>query len=269
MSSASPSKPKSDLPVRTVAAIVMIVVAVAAIYLGGWPFRILVGVAAALMLIEYCDMHKSRRTWPVIGMMLLAINLWLLPEISFPSSGAAGEGGRHIWSGLGATALLGLLLAAISRSTRLGIGYLYIAIPSLALLALNDMGWQPVLWSMIVTWSTDIFAYFAGRSIGGPKLAPKISPNKTWAGLIGGMAGAGLLGAALASALELNLLFLLAGAPMGLLAQLGDLFESAMKRKAGVKDSGTILPGHGGVLDRLDGLLPVSVATLGLALASL
>ncbi|MBA3676314.1 MAG: phosphatidate cytidylyltransferase [Sphingosinicella sp.] len=263
MNSVSPPKSKSDLPTRTAAAIVMIAVAVTAIYLGGWPFRILVGVAAALMLIEYCDMHKLRRTWPIIGMLLLAINLWLIPEFALRTGGAEEAG--PFWAILGATAGFALLLAAISRTVRLGIGYLYIAIPTLALLALNQIGWEIVFWTMIVTWATDIFAYFAGRSVGGPKLAPKISPNKTWAGLIGGMAGAGLLGAAVAWAFDLGSLFILAGAPMGLLAQLGDLYESAMKRKAGVKDSGTILPGHGGVLDRLDGLLPVCVATLALA----
>ncbi|HEX8526440.1 phosphatidate cytidylyltransferase, partial [Allosphingosinicella sp.] len=119
-------------------------------------------------------------------------------------------------------------------------------------------------WLMLVTWATDIFAYFAGRSIGGPKLAPKISPNKTWAGLIGGMAGAAVVGAVFAylSGISADLPdFLWLGAPMGLLAQIGDLYESSVKRRRGVKDSGTLLPGHGGVLDRLDGLLPVILAT--------
>jgi phosphatidate cytidylyltransferase len=130
------------------------------------------------------------------------------------------------------------------------------------LLVLEWARFDLVLWAMLVTWSTDIFAYFAGRSIGGPKLAPKISPNKTWAGLIGGMAGAGVVGAIAAYLFELDLLFMLAGAPMGLLAQLGDLYESRVKRRLGVKDSGSILPGHGGVLDRVDGLLPVAIATI-------
>ena len=112
-----------------------------------------------------------------------------------------------------------------------------------------------VFWVFAVTWATDIFAYFAGRAIGGPKLAPRISPNKTWAGLIGGMAGAGLLGWRSPDWFEMEWSFHWMGAPMGLVAQLGDLYESWEKRRAGVKDSGTLLPGHGGVLDRLDGLL--------------
>jgi phosphatidate cytidylyltransferase len=249
---------KSDLPVRAAAGVAMIAIAVAAIYFGGWPFRILVGVAAALMLVEWADMHKVRRNWALAGVALLAFNLWLLPDL-LPG---------QIWYGFAAAIALGLLVGLLSRSARLGGGYLYVAIPSFALLVLNGLSWEAVLWAMVVTWSTDIFAYFAGRSIGGPKLAPNISPNKTWAGLIGGMAGAAVLGFVTARMFDLDAPFLYVGALMGLLAQIGDLYESSVKRRAGVKDSGTILPGHGGVLDRLDGLLPVVVATLILILAS-
>ena len=116
---------------------------------------------------------------------------------------------------------------------------------------------------IVVTWATDIFAYFAGRAIGGPKLAPRISPNKTWAGLIGGMAGA----AAVRLARPPGCFEIGAALPLArrrrwaLIAQAGDLYESWVKRRAGVKDSGTLLPGHGGVLDRLDGLLAVALAT--------
>ena len=143
-----------------------------------------------------------------------------------------------------------------ARRPSLGWGFLYIAIPAFALIVLRWAWFELVFWLMLVTWATDIFAYFAGRSIGGPKLAPRISPNKTWAGLIGGMAGAAVVGALAAQ------LFRHrprpssgSGALMGLIAQLGDLYESSVKRRLGVKDSGSILPGHGGVLDRLDGLL--------------
>ena len=117
------------------------------------------------------------------------------------------------------------------------------------------------IWTLALVWATDIGAYFAGRAIGGPRLWPAVSPNKTWAGLIGGMAGAALFGWLAAWFFDLGAPFSWIGALMGLLAQLGDLFESWLKRRAGVKDSGTILPGHGGALDRLDGLLPVIVAT--------
>jgi phosphatidate cytidylyltransferase len=119
-----------------------------------------------------------------------------------------------------------------------------------------------VLWALIVTWATDIGAYFAGRAFGRTKLAPTISPNKTVAGLIGGMAAATLFGGVWVIGIGLEQKLLLVLAPLfAVLAQAGDLFESWMKRRAGVKDSGNWLPGHGGLLDRLDGLVPVAVAT--------
>lgn len=148
-------------------------------------------------------------------------------------------------------------------------GLFYIAVPAFALLLLDWVWVGLVFWVLIVTSATDIFAYFAGKSIGGPKLAPHISPNKTWAGLIGGIIGAGVFGAIVALLFEMGDPFLFVGALMGLVAQLGDLYESWVKRRAGVKDSGTLLPGHGGVLDRLDGLLPVVVLTLALLMAGL
>jgi phosphatidate cytidylyltransferase len=118
-----------------------------------------------------------------------------------------------------------------------------------------------------VVWATDIGAFFAGRRFGGLKLAPTISPSKTWSGLFGGMIAAGLIGAGLGVMLELPLITAWLGVPLAVVAQMGDLFESALKRRAGVKDSGHILPGHGGVLDRLDGLVPVAVLVAVLLVA--
>ncbi|MBW0145189.1 phosphatidate cytidylyltransferase [Sphingomicrobium clamense] len=143
------------------------------------------------------------------------------------------------------------------------LGFVYCLLPALALLYLRERGegLELVLWVFIITWATDIGAYFAGRSIGGPKLAPKISPNKTIAGLIGGMVAAAVLGGLWAWASALPPMLYMLGAPMAAAAQGGDLFESWMKRRAGVKDSGTMLPGHGGVFDRLDGLLVVAALT--------
>ena len=143
-------------------------------------------------------------------------------------------------------------------------GFVYALLPALALLWIRDrssVGIELLLWVFIVTWSVDIGAYFAGRSIGGPKLAPAISPNKTWAGLIGGMIAAALFGGLWASLLDLPAILLWLAAPFALGAQIGDLFESWLKRRAGVKDSGSWLPGHGGALDRLDGLVVVAVLT--------
>nr|WP_276591791.1 phosphatidate cytidylyltransferase [Sphingomicrobium nitratireducens] len=150
-------------------------------------------------------------------------------------------------------------------------GFFYCLFPALALLFLRERieGLDLVLWVFIATWATDIGAYFAGRAIGGPKLAPRISPNKTIAGLVGGMAAAALLGGAWAHANGLAPVLYVLGAPMAVAAQAGDLFESWMKRRAGVKDSGALLPGHGGVFDRLDGLLVVAFFTGALSYAGL
>jgi phosphatidate cytidylyltransferase len=263
----SEAKPGSDLSTRFAAGVVMIAVASAAVYFGGWAFRLLVAAGAAAMLIEWGDMHRVRRGWSWLGVALLIAATLILSERLFPV--ARGDPAQieatlfePVWLGFGAILVLGLLYTVVTRRLAAGWGFVYIAVPAFALLVLNWAWFELVFWLMLVTWSTDIFAYFAGRGIGGPKLAPRISPNKTWAGLFGGMAGAAAVGALAASAFSLDPLFLWLGAPMGFLAQMGDLYESSVKRRRGVKDSGSILPGHGGVLDRVDGLLPVSVATL-------
>ncbi|GAA4017016.1 phosphatidate cytidylyltransferase [Sphingomonas swuensis] len=151
-------------------------------------------------------------------------------------------------------------------------GFVYALLPALALLWVRERGGVPagaegfelVLWAFIVTWSADIGAFFVGRTFGGRKLAPTISPNKTVSGLIGGIVTATLLGGIWAMHEGLHWGWLLLAPIFALAAAIGDLFESWMKRQAGVKDSGRILPGHGGVFDRLDGLVPVAILT-GLA----
>jgi phosphatidate cytidylyltransferase len=149
-------------------------------------------------------------------------------------------------------------------------GFFYALIPALSLLWIRDRaadGTELVLWVFIVTSATDIGAYFAGRRFGGRKLAPAVSPNKTWAGLYGGIAAAAVLGGLWAAAMGLDPWLFLLAPFFAIAAQLGDLFESRMKRVAGVKDSGNWLPGHGGLLDRLDGMVPVAVLTLVALLA--
>jgi phosphatidate cytidylyltransferase len=130
-------------------------------------------------------------------------------------------------------------------------------------------GFDLLLWAFIVTWSTDIGAYFAGRRFGKRKLAASISPNKTIEGLYGGMAAATLCGGAWALGAGLGKPLLAFPPLLAIAAQMGDLFESWMKRRAGIKDSGNWLPGHGGFLDRLDGLVPVAVLTAGAQLMGL
>lgn len=143
-------------------------------------------------------------------------------------------------------------------------GFIYALLPALALLWVRERdehGLVLLVWIFLVTWSTDIGAYFAGRKFGRRKLAPSISPGKTVEGLIGGVLAAAVIGGAWALWTDLGRALLVLAPVFALTAQAGDLFESALKRRAGVKDSGTWLPGHGGVLDRLDGLIPVAVLT--------
>jgi len=151
-------------------------------------------------------------------------------------------------------------------------GFVYALVPALALLWIRErspVGLELLLWVFITIWSVDIGAYFAGRTIGGPRLAPAISPNKTWAGLIGGMLAAALFGGLWAWLLQLPSILILLAAPFAAAAQGGDLFESWLKRRAGLKDSGDWLPGHGGALDRLDGLVVVAILTAAAMIAGL
>lgn len=151
-------------------------------------------------------------------------------------------------------------------------GFAYCLAPAVSLLWIREraeyegigLGFDLLIWVFLVVWATDIGAYFAGRAIGGPKLAPSISPNKTIAGLVGGVISAALLAGAWVYFVKLPAMLLWLAVLFAVAAQLGDLFESGLKRRAGVKDSGTWLPGHGGLLDRLDGLVPVAVLTAAL-----
>jgi phosphatidate cytidylyltransferase len=125
-----------------------------------------------------------------------------------------------------------------------------------------SLGRETVIWVAVCVWATDIGAYFLGKIAGGAKLAPRISPGKTWSGLIGGVCWAAVASAALGLVFQQGATFVLAavGVALAIVAQIGDLLESAAKRDAGVKDSGHLIPGHGGLLDRVDGLAAVLVA---------
>ncbi len=137
-------------------------------------------------------------------------------------------------------------------------GIVYIGVPVAAILWLRGQDRETAFWLLLVVWATDTVAYAAGRLIGGWKLYPRISPRKTWAGLIGGVIGAAVVGCLLAAGLHLAVApwaLAAASALLALVAQGGDLFESAVKRHFDAKDTGTLIPGHGGLLDRVDGLM--------------
>ena len=143
------------------------------------------------------------------------------------------------------------------------IGFLYILIPVFSAVKIRLYDADVLFWMFAVIWSTDIFAFFAGRSFGGPKLAPSISPNKTWSGLAGGVIASMLIGFMSSFMFQGGVFFFIfISLFIALLEQASDLFESKIKRIFGVKDSGNIIPGHGGVLDRLDGMMFVAPLVL-------
>jgi CDP-diglyceride synthetase len=243
----------SNLRLRMIASVAMIAVASVALVLGDIAFWLLAVVIALFMMAEWSDLEKVSPKTKRLAQFALSVPLatmapaWLIIEP------------RPFFT-LGLIAGAAFFVAIVTRLPQLALGVVYCALPVLALVVLRRQGegLLETFWAMSLVWACDIGAFFAGRSIGGPKLAPRLSPNKTWAGLIGGAVAASALGALLHAAAGLPLVLALASPLLAVLAQAGDLYESWLKRRAGVKDSGNILPGHGGVLDRLDGLVPVA-----------
>nr|WP_302053755.1 phosphatidate cytidylyltransferase [Sphingomonas tagetis] len=234
---------------RTVVGVALIVVAAAALWFGGFAFWMLVTLAGLIMIHEWAGLHGANAAHKRLAQYALMVPLAIMAPIAAGPSFLA----------LGLIVGAGFFLAIVTKNGMLGVGAAYVGLPVLALLLLRDQpdGLLLAFWAMALVWACDIGAYFAGRTIGGPKLMPAVSPNKTWAGLIGGMLAAGLFGLALTQwGLPWPLAF--TTPLLAVLAQAGDLYESWLKRRAGVKDSGNVLPGHGGVLDRLDGLVPVA-----------
>jgi phosphatidate cytidylyltransferase len=222
MATASPEK-KPDLGVRTLSAIVMLAVAGAALWLGDFAWALFVAVVSLGVLGEWWGLVRR------FGGGAYLDAAWLIVGV--------------VYIGIAA-----LVLASIGNGAAMGSISEFARVQLLAQLVL-------------VVIATDVGAYFTGRAIGGPKIAPSISPSKTWSGLLGGMVLAGLVLAVSAGLgiLQASLLWAsVAGACLAVTAQAGDFFESWMKRRAGVKDSGTLIPGHGGLFDRFDGLLAVA-----------
>lgn len=249
---------------RIASGVVLAVLATGAVLLGGAWLALLVLLGLALAAREWAALATG--TSPAGRVLLL-----LAPLAAGGGAAIAVAAGaeRLAWPILILGAPLAAAIAALlpgGAPHRTGLGVLYLGAPTALLLWLRQepRGAALLLWLIAVVAATDTLAYAAGRTIGGARLAPAISPGKTWAGLLGGFAGAVLVGGLGAPALDWSPAAggLLAGA-LALVAQAGDLLESWLKRRAGVKDSGTLLPGHGGILDRIDGLL---VATPALAL---
>lgn len=244
-----------NLATRILSALVLVPIALGAIYLGGTAYLCFI---LATVLVAQAEWMRLVAPGVVIWIHIVAFTALILEALATLFFGFLTGIGVIIGGSLLVLGVVRLTRAAGAR--RIALGVLYIGATMVATLWLRDLpeiglGLTCFLFGSV--WATDIGAYAAGKTIGGPKLAPRLSPNKTWAGLIGGMVSAAIAGFLIALAFDAGLRFVAAAvaAVLAVIAQSGDLFESAVKRRAGVKDSGTLIPGHGGVLDRIDGLM--------------
>lgn len=255
-----------NLGLRVLSALVMLPLAIAAVWMGGIVFAALLSVAAAAMCWELASLCGEKRSPVAIVSMCAAVAAPILDvTIGFDAAAIAVVAGT----------LTVLIYCRWRRSVNLSI--LVIGIPYIVL-GITAAGWLrgapetgllTVLWLMGVVVATDVGAYFSGRAIGGPKLAPVISPNKTWSGLAGGAMLAGCVGlfVGVGSAEATPGAVTAASVVLAVVAQMGDLVESAVKRHFDVKDASNLIPGHGGFLDRFDGYLTVMPAAALMSVA--
>jgi phosphatidate cytidylyltransferase len=253
---------QSSLLPRILTSIVLIPSALLAVYLGGWVLAAFASAAGLAMAREWVKIvHREDAGWRLaLHAMAIILSQALL---------VLGHS-HYAMASILLMALIGNVYAQRlgERSAWTVMGILFVAVPCLAfsdLRLLVPFGLETVIWVLFLVWATDSAAYLAGSALGGPKLAPMISPNKTWVGAVSGMAAGIVVGITLAavSGFEPGIAYVSACAAVSLLTQCGDLAESFLKRTFGVKDASDLIPGHGGALDRLDGLV---VATCGVAL---
>jgi phosphatidate cytidylyltransferase len=255
-----------NLTLRTLSSIVLAPVVLLLTYAGGWWFLGLCAVAAAGILWEWMHLIDDRG-----GLRVLAVGMAAVLAASVFVG--ANLSGAAVWAIAAGAVLAGALGArGLSAAAREGGfwaagGMLYAGIGFLSPALLRrdpEWGFMALLFLFATVWATDIFAFLCGRTIGGPLLWPKVSPKKTWAGAVGGLAG-GVAGAVVVAFVG-GVGSVLAAGALGLLfsilAQVGDLFESAVKRRFGAKDASRLIPGHGGLMDRLDGFLVAAFAAL-------
>jgi phosphatidate cytidylyltransferase len=254
----------SNLQLRTISAIVLAAAVLLLTWLGGLPFRMLTAAIALAIFYEWSRMSRPNSETGWAGG-----NLNMLPEVLILMFAGALVAGIPALALIILAAVFTLILWGLGKLRgagaweAAGFGYAALSGLSLALLRGNDAsGLVAILFLFSVVWATDIFAYFVGRKVGGPKLAPAISPGKTRSGAVGGAVGGVVAGLLLANFAGTGNLFALAviGLLLSVISQAGDLFESWVKRRHGYKDSGSLIPGHGGVMDRVDGLVAAAFA---------
>ena len=248
------------LATRVVSALVLAIPVIGAVVVGPPATDLLVAAVAAVLAWEWCRMCAGEGDGVTVprGVMIAAL-----------LAAVAGMAFDQPVIGLLALAVGAVIVAAVSRGTArvwLAAGTFYLGLPCLAFMWLRadpETGLAVVLWILGLVWASDIGGYVFGRSIRGPRLAPVLSPNKTWAGFFGAVLCAGLAGFAASGPVAVDSPVRLAAvsAALGAAAQMGDLAESWVKRHFGVKDAGALIPGHGGLLDRVDALLVVVTVT--------
>ena len=248
--SQNPESGSRNLVMRVIAALILAPLAIAIAYAGGWLWILLVTLAVIGLYVEWLTIVGLAREMPVVvsGIAALAVTGLCLAIGRIDAA-----------SGVLAIGLAAVALLTRERRNWTAAGFFYAAAAEMAsvLVRLDSVkGFVALIFVLLIVWVTDIGGYFAGRGIGGPKLWPRVSPKKTWAGAAGGFA-ASLAVAFGFAAFDLGKTgaLLLLGAVLSVVSQLGDLFESAVKRRFGVKDSSHVIPGHGGLLDRLDGFV--------------
>ena len=250
-----------NLLVRLVSAFILIPIVLVDVYLGGWWFTALIMLVAVLAMREWARMISGEQ-----GGWWFYTLLGLVAAIVLVSGPLPNAGWSVLW--IGKALLTALVVTYFAKKPHLvALGVPYVLLPALAMLWLrgHDDGLRLIIYLFFVVWATDTGAYVVGRIIGGPKLAPNISPKKTWSGAVGGTIIAGITGLVVAMIYntELPIVAFAIGIMLAIITQLGDLLESGVKRHYAVKDSGGSIPGHGGILDRIDGLI---TAAVGLAI---
>jgi phosphatidate cytidylyltransferase len=255
-----------NLGLRVISALVMLPLAIAAVWVGGIAFSVLLGVAAAAMCWELSSLCGEK--WSPVTLLAMGVGA-VAPILA----SVVGFDIAAIVVGAGTLAILIFCLVRRSANTVIlltGVPYIVLGIAAAVWLrGLPDTGLLTLLWLIGVVVATDVGAYFTGRAIGGPKLAPIISPNKTWSGLAGGAMLAGCVGlfVGVGSSEAAPGAVTAASVILAVVSQMGDLLESAVKRHFGVKDASTLIPGHGGFLDRFDGYLTVMPAAALMSVA--